>query len=319
MARLTPDLDLPDLTGRRVLLTGGSDGIGLVVATRLAAAGADLVLPVRDQAKGRAAAGTITAAHPDATVTLAALDLASLDSVAALGEDLRRDGRPVHLLIGNAGVMTPPERRTTIDGLELQLGTNHVGHVALVAHLLPLLRAGRARVTVQSSIAAARGRTTWDDLGAERRYDAMGAYRRSKVLLGLFALELDRVSRDRGRGVSANVAHPGVAPTSLLAARPELGRPDDTREVRLIRALSARGILVGTPRSAALPALLAATAPDAGGRLYGPRGLGHVGGAPAEQRLWRSLRSTDDARRAWRVSAELAGATFPGERVEALG
>lgn len=311
MARTTPALDLPDLTGRRVLLTGGSDGIGLEIATRLAGAGADLVLPVRDQAKGRAAVGTITAAHPGAAVTLAALDLASLDSVAALGEDLRRDGRPVHLLIGNAGVMTPPARRTTADGLELQLGTNHVGHVALVAHLLPLLQAGRARVTLQTSIAAARGRVAWDSLDEEASYDGMVAYRQSKILLGLFGLELDRVSRERGWGISSNLAHPGVAPTSLLAARPELGRPDDTREVRLIRALSARGILVGTPATAALPALLAATAPDAGGRLYGPRGLGHVGGAPAEHRLWRPLRSEDAARRAWQRSEELARLTFP--------
>lgn len=311
MNRTRPDLDLPDLTGRRVLLTGGSDGIGLVIATRLAGAGADVVLPVRDRAKGEAALAAVRTAHPAASLTLAPLDLASLESVAALGETLRQEGRPLHALIANAGVMTPPERRTTTDGLELQLGTNHVGHVALVSHLLPLLREGRARITVQASVAAARGRVDWDDLGAERVYDAMAAYRRSKIMLGLFGLELDRVSRARGWGVSANVAHPGVAPTSLLAARPELGRTVDTREVRLIRALSARGILVGTPASAALPALLAATAPDAGGRLFSPRGLGHVGGAPAEQRLWRSLRSADDARRAWEMSEELARTAFP--------
>jgi NAD(P)-dependent dehydrogenase (short-subunit alcohol dehydrogenase family) len=126
-------------------VTGGSDGIGLRIATRLARAGADLVLPVRNPAKGAAAAESIRAATPGAVIELPPLDLSSLASVADLGDALVRDGRPIHLLIANAGVMTPPTRQTTSDGFELQLGTNHLGHAALVAHLMPLLRAGRAR------------------------------------------------------------------------------------------------------------------------------------------------------------------------------
>lgn len=156
MPRRQHDLTLPDLSARRAVVTGASDGIGLHVAARLAGAGAEVVMPVRNARKGEAAAARIRAQHPAARVVLHDLDLSSLRSVAAFGEKLLADGGPVHLLVNNAGVMTPPERQTTADGFELQLGTNHLGHVALVAHLLPLLRAGHARVVSQTSIAAAR-------------------------------------------------------------------------------------------------------------------------------------------------------------------
>jgi NAD(P)-dependent dehydrogenase (short-subunit alcohol dehydrogenase family) len=229
-----------------------------------------------------------------------------------LGTTLRDEGRPIHVLINNAGVMTPPDRRTTSDGFELQLGTNHLGHFTLVAHLMPLLRAGRARVTSQTSVAAARGRINWDDLGWERSYDGMAAYRQSKIAVGLFGRELDRRSREHGWGITSNVAHPGVAPTSLLAARPELGRADDTGGVRLIRALSARGILVGTAESAGLPALLAATTPDEdAAHLFGPSGFQHLGGPPATQPLYRPLRDEEDASRLWQVSESLTRVSFP--------
>lgn len=312
MRRHDIDITVPDLSGKRAVLTGGSDGIGLGIATRLAAAGADLLLPVRNQAKGQAAAAEIRAAAPAATVTVHSLDLSSLESVATLGEALRAEGAPVHLLINNAGVMTPPARRTTADGYELQLGTNHLGHVALVAHLLPLLQAGRARVTSQVSVAAARGGINWDDLNWERSYDGMRAYRQSKIALGLFGLELDRRSKALGWGITSNLSHPGVAPTSLLAARPELGRDRDTVGVRVIRALSRRGVLAGTPQSAGLPALLATTSPTSeGGLLYGPRGLQHMGGAPAEQQLYRPLRDEEEAKRVWLASEKLIDLTFP--------
>lgn len=311
MTRTTPDLPVPDLTGRRVVLTGGSDGIGLVLARRLAASGADLVLGVRNRAKGEAAVDGIRSRQPGARLTLGSLDLASLASVEAFAATLLSEGHPLHVLVNNAGVMTPPERRTTADGHELQLGTNHLGHVALVAHLLPLLRAGRARVTSQTSVAARGGSVLWDDLDAERSYDAMRSYRSSKIIQGLFALELDRRSRAHGWGITSNLAHPGVAPTSLLAARPEMGRDSETREVRLVRRLSRVGI-VGTPESAALPALLAATTPgDAGGRFYGPRGLGGLAGGPAERTLYRPLRSEVDGARAWTESLRLARVDIP--------
>ena len=172
--------------------------------------------------------------------------------------------------------MTPPDRQTTADGFELQFGTNHLGHVALVGHLLPLLRAGRARVTSQISVAAQPGRHQLGrpELGA-RPTTACSAYSQSKIAFGLFGLELDRRSRAGGWGITSNLSHPGVAPTSLLAARPELGRAEDTAGVRVIRALSARGILVGTVRdgAAARPATPRRRPTPTGGGFYGPSGL----------------------------------------------
>lgn len=301
-------LDLPDLTSRRALVTGASDGMGLHIATRLAAAGAELVLPVRNRAKGEAAADAIRRAVPAARITLRDLDLSSLASIAALGETLVAAGDPIHLLINNAGVMTPPERQSTADGFELQWGTNHLGHVALTARLMPLLRAVSARVTSQLSIAAQSGRIAWDDLNSERSYDGMAAYRQSKIAVGLWALELQRRSADRGWGISSNVAHPGVAPTNLLAARPEIGRAEAVPARRAIERLARVGLL-GTPESAGLPALLAATSGEPGA-FYGPRGIGHLGGGPARQRLFRPLRDAAEGARVFDVSAELVGVSF---------
>ncbi|NYF09107.1 NAD(P)-dependent dehydrogenase (short-subunit alcohol dehydrogenase family) [Leifsonia sp. AK011] len=312
MPRTTIDITIPNLTGTRAVVTGASDGMGLRIAARLAAAGAELVLPVRNPVKGEKALATIRQVAPDASVSLRSLDLSSLDSVAALGETLRGEGKPIHLLINNAGIMTPPSRQTTADGFELQFGTNHLGHVALVGQLLPLLKEGNARVTSQISIAARSGAINWDDLNWERNYNGQRAYSQSKIAFGLFGLELQRRSAAGGWGITSNLSHPGVAPTSLLAARPEISREGDTTAVRAIRWLSARGILLGTVESAGLPALMAATDPAAKpGVLYGPSGPGNLGGAPAEHALYKPLRSTEEAARVWEVSQQLAGVAIP--------
>jgi len=306
MPRTPIDITVTDLTGKRAVVTGGSDGMGVDLALRLAAAGADVILPVRNMRKGDAAVQAIRQRVPNASISLRELDLSSLDSVAALGESLRAEGEPIHILINNAGVMTPPDRQATADGFELQFGTNHLGHFALVGHLLPLLKAGRARVTSQLSIAANSGAINWDDPNWQKSYNGMRAYSQSKIAFGLFGLELHRRSLAGDWGITSNLSHPGIAPTNLLAARPELGRGQETAGRRIIRALSARHILVGTVETAALPALYAATSPDAkGGALYGPSGLGHLGGGPAEQAIYSRLRSTADAERVWRLSEEL--------------
>jgi NAD(P)-dependent dehydrogenase (short-subunit alcohol dehydrogenase family) len=311
MPRRPIDIPVPDLTGRRALVTGGSDGIGLALATRLAGAGAEVLLPVRDRRKGEAAVARIRERHPAARIALHDLDLASLDSVATLAARLADEGAPLHLLVANAGVMTPPERRTTEDGFELQLGTNHLGHFALVGGLLPLLRAGGARVVSQVSIAAASYAVGWDDLQWERRYRAGRAYSSSKIAQGLFALELQRRSAAGGWGVTSDLAHPGIAPTSLLAARTTTGRSRDGLDVRVIRRLSRLGILVGTAESAALPALLAATTDGGGGRMYAPSGPGHLGGGPTELPPFSRVADPADARRMWAISEELTGVRFP--------
>jgi NAD(P)-dependent dehydrogenase (short-subunit alcohol dehydrogenase family) len=303
------DLTLPDLTGRRAVVTGASDGMGLGMAASLAAAGAEVLMPVRNRAKGEAAVATIRATVPDARLGLRDLDLSSLASVAELAGQLVDEAVPIDLLVNNAGVMTPPERQSTVDGHELQLGTNHLGHFALTGRLLPLLRAGRARVTSQSSVAARRGTIHWADLDWKRSYDGMAAYRQSKIACGLFGFELSRRSAAAGWGITSNVSHPGVAPTSLLAARPELGRARDTVGVRVIRWLSAHGVLAGTVETAKLPALLAVTTGEDGG-FYGPQWPGNAGGPPGPQDLWAPLRRDADAARLWEVSEELTGVRF---------
>ncbi len=313
MPRKPIDITVRNLSGERAVVTGASDGIGLGIAARFAAAGAEVLMPVRNRRKGEAAIARIRETVPEAEVFLRDLDLSSLESVAAFGEALREEGRPIHILVNNAGVMTPPDRQTTADGFELQFGTNYLSHFALVARLLPLLRRGEARVTSQISMAANRGAINWDDLNWERSYDGMNAYSQSKIALGLFGLELDRRSRAGGWGITSNLSHPGVAPTNLLAARPELGRTDETSGRRFIGALSRRGILAGTVETASLPALLAATSPDAAaGGFYGPGGLGHLGGRPGEQKLYSRLRSAANAERIWTVSEDLAMVAFPG-------
>src|SRR5246127_5600160 len=155
--RMADDLvaTVPDLWGKLAIITGANSGLGFGLARRLSAAGADVVMAIRNRAKGEAAIEEIRASVRDAKLTIKPLDLSSLASVAALGEQLNAEGRPIDILINNAGVMTPPERDTTADGFELQFGSNHLGHFALTAHLLPLLRAAKsARVVSLSSLAA---------------------------------------------------------------------------------------------------------------------------------------------------------------------
>jgi NAD(P)-dependent dehydrogenase (short-subunit alcohol dehydrogenase family) len=137
-------LVVPDLSGTLAVVTGANSGLGFGLARRLAMAGADVVMAIRNRAKGEAAIDKVRADVPDAKLTIKHLDLSSLSSIAALSEELIAEGRPVDILINNAGVMTPPRREQTDDGFELQFGANHLGHFALVGHLLPLLGAAPA-------------------------------------------------------------------------------------------------------------------------------------------------------------------------------
>ncbi|MEY1675387.1 SDR family oxidoreductase [Gordonia sp. ABKF26] len=302
------DLTIPDLTGRRTVVTGASDGVGWEIAAALAGAGAEVVMPVRNPGKGAAAAERIRERHPAATLAVEEVDLAVLSSVEALGARLRTDGTPISILVNNAGVMTPPERMTTADGFELQFGTNHLGHFALTIAVLPLLQAGKARVTSQTSIAARRGAVRWNDLNWERDYDGMSAYRQSKIACALFGLELGRRSRAAGWEVTSTISHPGVAPTNLLAARPEVGRTVPTGGRRVIEWLSRHGVGVGTVQTASLPALMAATTPGAvDGAFYGPQWPGHAGGPPGAQTPWVPFRDREAAERLWDVSEQLTG------------
>jgi NAD(P)-dependent dehydrogenase (short-subunit alcohol dehydrogenase family) len=271
-------------------------------------------MAIRNRTKGEAAVEQIRATVPDAKLTIKSLDLSSLDSVAALGEDLNAEGRPIDILINNAGVMQPPERQTTADGFELQFGSNHLGHFALTGHLLPLLRAADARVTTLSSLAARMGGVNFDDLQWEKRYNPTQAYSQSKSSNLMFALELDRRSRAAGWGVVSNAAHPGFTKTNLQLSGPSQGRDNPTlmeRFYRLSRVLTPfawqeidEGIL---------PALYGAVSPEAeGGTFYGPRGLMEAaGGGVTLAKIPDRARDEADCRRLWEVSEQLTGVTYP--------
>jgi NAD(P)-dependent dehydrogenase (short-subunit alcohol dehydrogenase family) len=296
---------VPDLAGTLAVVTGASDGIGHAIATHLARAGAEVVMPVRSAEKGARAAERIRTAVPGAHLRTLPLDLSSLESVAALSDALLAEGRPIGLLVNNAGVMQPPQRQETRDGFELQMGTNHLGHFALTLGVLDLLRAGRARVTHQTSVAARSGSIDLDDLNSQNAYAVMRAYQASKIAVGLFARELDARSTAAGWGITSNLAHPGISPTNLLAAQPGLGR-DHVSVARRMIGLLARLRIVGTVESAAQPAIVAATSPDArGDQFWGPRRT--AGGPPALLPMWAPLTDMDAARRLWDVSEELTG------------
>ncbi|OBJ19010.1 short chain dehydrogenase [Mycobacterium colombiense] len=307
---------VPDLSGKLAVVTGANSGLGFGLTRRLSAAGADVVMAIRNRAKGEAAIDEIRTTVPGAKLTIKSLDLSSLESVAALGEELNTEGRPLDILINNAGVMTPPERASTADGFELQFGSNHLGHFALTARLLPLLRAAKgARVVSLSSLAARQsGKIHFEDPQFEKSYSAMSAYGQSKLAVLMFALELDRRSRAAGWGIVSNAAHPGLTKTNLQIAGPSHGREKPALMERLYKASwRFTPFLWQEIDEGILPALYAAAAPQAeGGAFYGPRGpFEAAGGGVALAKVPQRARNEDDCRRLWELSAQLTGVGFP--------
>ena len=306
---------VPDLTGKLAIVTGANSGLGFGLARRLAAANADVVMAIRNRAKGEAAIEKIRATVPDAKLTIKTLDLSSLAAVAALGEQLNTEGRPIDILINNAGVMTPPERDTTADGFELQFGSNHLGHFALTAHLLPLLRAADgARVVSLSSLAARTGRMHFDDPQFEKSYAPMAAYGQSKLAVLLFARELDRRSREAGWGVLSNAAHPGLTKTNLQISGPSHGREKPSLMQRLYTtSWRWAPFLWQEIDEGILPALYAAATPGAeGGAFYGPRGFYETaGGGVTLAKFSRAASNDADSRRLWELSEQLTGVSYP--------
>jgi NAD(P)-dependent dehydrogenase (short-subunit alcohol dehydrogenase family) len=306
---------VPDLSGRLAVVTGSNSGLGFGLARRLSAAGADVVMAIRNRAKGEAAIDEIRATVPDAKLTIKPLDLSSLAGVAALGEQLNADGRPIDILINNAGVMTPPKRDTTADGFELQFGSNHLGHFALTAHLMPLLRAADSpRVVSLSSLAARQGRIHFDDPQFEKSYTPGQAYGQSKLAVLMFARELDRRSKEAGWGILSDAAHPGLTKTNLQISGPSHGRSKPSTMERLYK-LSWRltPFLWQEIDEGILPALYAATSPQAeGAAFYGPHGIYEAaGGGVAVAKVPARARNNADCRRLWDISEKLTGVSYP--------
>jgi len=246
---------VPDLSGKLAIVTGSNSGLGFGLARRLSEAGADVIMAIRNRAKGEAA-------------------------------------------------------------FELQFGSNHLGHFALTAHLLPLLRAaGRARVVSLSSLAARQsGRIHFDDPQFEKSYSPMQAYGQSKLAVLMFARELDRRSREAGWGIVSNAAHPGLTKTNLQISGPSHGRATPSVMQRLY-TLSWRlaPFLWQEIDEGILPALYAATSPQAeGGGYYGPRGIYEAnGGGVTPAKVPARAQDDADSRRLWEISEQLTGINYP--------
>jgi NAD(P)-dependent dehydrogenase (short-subunit alcohol dehydrogenase family) len=284
--------DLASQEGRIVIVTGANSGIGLPTAQALAEAGARVVLAVRDMAKGEEAAGSIPGA-----CEVRKLDLADLASVRAFANGWRGD---VDILINNAGVMRTPERRT-VDGFELQIGTNHLGHFALTNLLLPQIT---DRVVTVASNAHRGGSISLDDLNWERRtYKRWAAYQQSKLANLLFTLELQRRLTVAGSRVRALAAHPGYAATNLQF-RSERGLED--RLSAIGNRLFAQGDEAG-----ARPTLFAASQDLPGASYVGPDGLAEQRGYPTLVGRAAAASDVEMAKRLWTLSEELTGVQFP--------
>ena len=309
MTRWTADR-IPDLTGRVAVVTGANSGLGFHTVFELARHGAHVTMAVRDQVKGQAALGRLQTAlrqHSGAgEVSIAPLDLADLSSISAFADS--RNRAPLDLLVNNAGVMAIP-RRLTADGFEMQLGTNHLGHMALTLRLLPELasagsRGHASRVVTVSSAVHRRGQINFDDLMGEQNYKPWGAYAQSKLANLLFTSELERRMEAAGLPVAAYAAHPGYADTNLQAVGPQMsGSAVSARMAAFGNRLFAQPAERG-----ALPTLYAATVPGLPpGSYVGPDGLFEQRGCPKV--VGRSAAASDQAvaERLWQVSEDLLG------------
>ena len=301
--------DIPPQSGRIALVTGATGGLGYETALALADAGADVILAGRNDGKGRAALQAIRATIPSARLHWEALDLASLASVSEFSKRIAEKFPRVDTLVNNAGVMALPKRKTTSDGFEMQFGTNYLGHFALTAHLLPLLRTSDgARVVSLASLAHRRGRIDFDDLQGERLYKPGKAYCQSKLAMLMFAFELQRRSDANGWGLRSNAAHPGWAVTDLMA-----NGPNSEGRQFVLNALSAvfQPWLSQSAAAGALPTLFAATSPlaaDAG--YYGPSGFYELKGAPVPAKISAQASDAGVAKRLWEASERLTSTRF---------
>lgn len=301
--------DIPDLAGRRAIVTGANSGLGYWTALHLARRGAEVVMACRSAPRAQEARDRLLKAMPGARVEVMELDVADLDSVAAFADRYAQSHADLHLLCNNAGLAMPPLSHTR-HGFELQFGTNFLGHFALTGRLLPLLRAtSGARVVHTASIAHRFGRIDFEDPHFKSRpYKDVAAYGQSKLANLMFAFELQRRFATSGIAAKSIAAHPGYAATNI-SAQNKLGAS------RIGRAAVRLGdrLLGQTAEAGAKPILLAATSPDAqGGAYYGPSGWFELRGAP---RLVGSTKTARDARvaaRLWTMAENLTGVPYLG-------
>jgi NAD(P)-dependent dehydrogenase (short-subunit alcohol dehydrogenase family) len=300
--------DLPDQTGRTVVVTGANSGLGLRSAEALAAKGARVLMGCRNETRAKAAVDVVKAVATAAEPEIVRLDLADLSSVRAGAQHIGELTGHVDVLMNNAGVMALPLGRTA-DGFEMQFGTNHLGHFALTGLLLPrLLQAEAPRVVTTSSLTHRMGRMRWKDLNWHRgHYGKWTAYGQSKLANLLFTFELDRRAREAGTQLVSVAAHPGYANTHLQATGPE----QSGNKLMLVGAGMLNRMAAQSDAMGALPQLYAAAMPDvSGGEYFGPDGRFESRGFPSRVGTTKAARNPEAARRLWQVSEELTGVTY---------
>jgi NAD(P)-dependent dehydrogenase (short-subunit alcohol dehydrogenase family) len=303
--------EVPDQSGRTIIVTGGNSGIGYEAALVLAGKGAAVVLACRDPAKAADAVEAIRSEHPTAQVEAMALDLASLATVREFAKRFLSEHGALDILCNNAGVMAIPHRRTE-DGFEMQLGTNHLGHFALTGLLLErLLSTEGARVVNVSSNAHRFGRIDFDNLDGAQSYQKWRAYGQSKLANLLFTHELQRRLEATGSKVISVACHPGYSATNLAFVGP---RMEGSSFWESVMHLGAR-LLSQSAAMGALPTLYACTAAEAdGGDYIGPDGFLENQGYPKKVRSNARSHDRDAAAKLWEVSESMTGVRYDALR-----
>ena len=295
---------VPDQQGRQIVVTGANSGTGKEATRRLAAAGAHVIMAVRSEAKGEAARNDILKEFPRASLEVRVLDLSSLASVRDFAEQLVKEGRPINLLLNNAGIMMPPQRTLSVDGFELQFATNFLGHFALTNLLLPLLLEAKSpRVTTVTSSAAIGAEINFDDLQGERSYKPITAYGQSKLACLLLANRLAEIARQRDWPLLSTGVHPGHTRTNLQTSGPNMGT-DSTHKRLMFRLVPSMDVKWATESL-----LRAAVDPEADqGAFYGPRFL--LIGSPHVAKQPQSARRADSVR-LWQMAEAMTGTAPP--------
>ena len=295
--------EIPSQLGKTAVVTGSTGGLGYETVLVLAKAGAEIILTGRYDRKGQSALEKVSREVVGARIRYEHLDLASLASIAEFAQRMQvRES--LDLLINNAGVMALPRRQTTADGFEMQFGTNYLGHFALTARLMPLLRRSSGpRVVSVSSLAHRTGSIDFGDLQATRLYSPWKAYGQSKLACLMFALELQRRSDAAGWNLISDAAHPGFSRTNLFASGPG--------GLLSVATDFAAPFFGHSAADCARPILFAATSPQAKpGAYYGPGGFGELRGAPAPALIMPRARDAATAARLWDISEKLTGTSF---------
>lgn len=299
--------NVPDLTGKTAVVTGGNAGLGFEAARVLAARGAQVIIACRDAARGAQAATVLRRDYPRSLLEVLPLDLADLKSIHHFAETYIRSFSRLDILLNNAGLMRIPYRKTT-DGFEMQFGVNHLGHFALTGLLLPvLLQTECARVVTVSSSRHRSGHINFDDLNMENSYSAARAYSQSKLANLLFAFELQRRLVELDSNTISVAAHPGYSATNLALVAPMM---EKSRLRKWLYQLGNR-YLAQPAEQGALPLLFASTDPGVqGAEFFGPDGWKEMTGFPQRVTAIPEAYDPQIADRLWAVSEALTGVKY---------